>query len=192
LATFGTWLTEQVHRTDEVGQLARAWRDAEGNRPKVHSPSGIQKWLEATTDYKLTRPWLDVTLAEYRDGRAPLSAAQDTPLPGWLLRIEAKLDTVMTALGLTLPEEPAMTAAEETRLATAMEQTRAEVPAFMDPLATREQAHAAIEEHAATQDALNAAQKALLAQPVHMLGMQPDSWASMAAMTDWSEAAGDE
>lgn len=47
MATFSQWLAKQEDAPQDspVGWLARAWKSQEGNRPRVSSPSGIEKHM---------------------------------------------------------------------------------------------------------------------------------------------------
>lgn len=46
MATFHTWLEEQRDRSDTVGEVAQWWAGDAADRPRVSSPSGIQKYLD--------------------------------------------------------------------------------------------------------------------------------------------------
>jgi hypothetical protein len=187
MATFQQWLTAQVAREDWPGTIARIWRDAEGNRPKLHSPSGIHRWLQDSSGQwsdQVEHGW-DVTLAEYRqlkDGPA-LSVVGDAAEPGPVVRtiaialaqMQLQLDAICQHFGIAY-EQPAPE----------------HEPAFTDPLATPEQAEAAIADYAAQQAAGRAAQGILGMVPAEV---QPDTgqhgWEHLVALTDWTEATGD-
>lgn len=47
MATYGAWLDAQAGRGDEVGQVAKAWRDAQGRRPRASAYATIARWFEA-------------------------------------------------------------------------------------------------------------------------------------------------
>jgi hypothetical protein len=115
VATFGTWLSDQSRRDDPVGHVAAVWVAAEGNRPRVHSPTGILNWLVSDPERAVYEPNLRQAVDEYhahREGR-PLQAVPDISTQGQqdkleyiqieLASIRRLIMTVMAALGIEAP-----------------------------------------------------------------------------------------
>src|SRR4030095_15634625 len=61
MATFTSLLADQEGRPeqDPVGWLARQWKAAEGNRPRVSSPTGVKRHLTTLAPDTGTEPWLE-------------------------------------------------------------------------------------------------------------------------------------
>lgn len=135
MATFSSWLSGQISREDQVGWVARYWRDLDG-KPRLSSPVSIEGHLRQRGLFEsqdgLADAWTAVT-GEYRQGRLVAAAADagvtteqlaasierhpsgQEPLPGMdgladvkpapvtLEILDAKLDAICVALGITIP-----------------------------------------------------------------------------------------
>jgi len=111
MATFGGWLDDQaapdLARTDTVGQLARAWLAAKGERPRVFAPESVSAWVLAhlpEAHHAAIRP----AVAEWRAGRAgtvaPMADSPSPPSdpqqqPGQAAVEPASLPAIMASLG---------------------------------------------------------------------------------------------
>lgn len=102
MATFQSWLMNQVDRTDPVGELARSWSDDKkiGKTPKVSSPGGIASYFElrsqGTTDWADTwRPRMEATVDAYHASRSD-QAAQPPGSMDMLRRMQVQLDRIET------------------------------------------------------------------------------------------------
>lgn len=96
MTTFNSWFEAQAGRGDVVGEMARAWRDAKGERPRASGVQAVTGWLLADPDRTPTVPAAEQEPAmvaaanEYRTGAhqaagmgipgRPLAAV--APLPG--------------------------------------------------------------------------------------------------------------
>lgn len=80
MVTFAGWLKAQSDRQDEVGRLARAWRD-DSNHGTVRSPSGMRRHIEENwpeDDHEWTLAAIDQAVTEREQSAPPLAAVPDT------------------------------------------------------------------------------------------------------------------
>lgn len=104
MVTFAGWLMEQESRNDWTGVIACWWRDEAADRPRVFSPSGIQKWLDKQILHgKLGENMPDERRGEWRKAYADavrqyhdrLDAGGSPKEDARLVRIEEKLDRIL-------------------------------------------------------------------------------------------------
>jgi hypothetical protein len=100
VATFSSWLTRQSNRDDDVGALARKWAAAaaSGDRPKVHTPSGIGRWLQNLPEQGDTPKfagWISQATQEYNLSRIGDDPGQGDPaLRGVITRTDERLAAI--------------------------------------------------------------------------------------------------
>lgn len=110
MATFAQWLAEQEGRPEDdlTGQLARLWKAAEGDRPRVSSPTGMQRWLLAT-QVEGGDEMIKTAVAEYHAKRGDLRVigADESRITVMLEDIVRRLDWIEHVLRLAfdLPED---------------------------------------------------------------------------------------
>lgn len=77
MATFSSWLSDQIKREDQVGWVARYWKDL-SDKPRLSSPVSIEGHLRQRGLFEsqdgLADAWTVVT-GEYRQGRLVAAAA---------------------------------------------------------------------------------------------------------------------
>lgn len=106
MATFGQWLARDdvLTRQDGIGYLARMWQDAEGKRPKVYSPSGIQRFLEKDPTWSdALKAEMAKATAEYHASRGDLMVVRDGDGTMIGARMDA-LERILTGHGQMLGE----------------------------------------------------------------------------------------
>lgn len=103
MTTFGAWLTEQSDREDETGEIAKIFVEGgkAGQRGKINSPSGVQKWFDAMDEAEPDSPPRYGPMCaragrEYRERRGDLRVAAQDPAGAAVL--EAKLDEILARL----------------------------------------------------------------------------------------------
>lgn len=119
-----------------AGDLARLWKKAEGNRPRVSSPSGIQTWLLNHPDVEpeAADRMMRATVDLYHSQRGDLRVVPD---PEAQASTDARLDGLAGQLGRMAGD------LQMIKLALGIGE---QVPAYADPLATPEAALASAEE----------------------------------------------
>ena len=110
MVTFAGWLAEQESRDDWTGVIACWWRDEAAVRPRVFSPSGVQRYLdneilhgklgEKIPDQDRRGEWRAAFAAAVKEyhNRQDAHTTQGDDLR--LCRIEEKLDKLLELLGL--------------------------------------------------------------------------------------------
>ena len=133
MGTFQTWLHDQEGRDDQTGELARWWAGEAAVRPRVSTPSGIQKWLDKQlregslkdieqAEKGRMRESFARIVHEYHDRDKPGQAGPrpDDPPPAWISEFREQLrmlrhgqNRIMAALGLDTPLATALVRAEQ-------------------------------------------------------------------------------
>ena len=95
VATYGAWLDAQAGRGDEVGQVARAWRDAQGRRPRASAYATIARWFAADGGDLVPgmaperiEAVLTASLAQYHTGNHQAGPAVPSPPLGEDLQVK--------------------------------------------------------------------------------------------------------
>jgi hypothetical protein len=110
MATFAAWLGQQTERDDWTGHIARWWEEQADVRPRVFSPSGVQKYLddsilkgsgqfESMPDDRKGE-WRKQYALAVKDYHNRVDAGTTPKEDVRLARIEAKLDQMLELLGL--------------------------------------------------------------------------------------------
>lgn len=108
MTTFAGWLQDQNERRDEVGQLARLWKEISPGR--IHGLAGVTRHLQDYAEQHVLS-WIpeaiDVTTAEFRAWKAnPEASSVHAPaVASQLDRIEHMVRSVIDALGIPLVYE---------------------------------------------------------------------------------------
>jgi hypothetical protein len=82
MATFGAWLSQQEHRGDGVGEMARYWSGLKGER-RIRALPSIENELKQRGDLAAGSPvatWWVQTLAEYRAGKNQPTTISGSPV----------------------------------------------------------------------------------------------------------------
>jgi hypothetical protein len=132
MTTYTQWLSEHEEDTDGTGEIARWWRDSAATRPRVHTPSGVQKFHDAqiragalpgtgtdnpdhmTVRGKLREQFADTVRAyQHRDDAPGADPAVTTAIIDRLASIHATIELIrrrqeriMAVMGLEAGGEP--------------------------------------------------------------------------------------
>lgn len=134
MSTFSQWLSAQAKRADDqdpVRKLALIWDNTSEGRPRVHSPTGVERWISRLAEaHEVPQhslyvtelagapwpDWLKQAVYEYQHrGDSDITRISTPAAEDRLVRIEHRLDQILAALGLAggvAPEDRA-TAEEE-------------------------------------------------------------------------------
>jgi hypothetical protein len=99
LSTFGSWLSAQSNRQDQIGHFAAYWR--EHGVPRMHSPASIDRHLDRNGDYgrqEGLQHAYTAALVEYRGSRGLTLAPEPAALAEQRQRFEDETRMRLSAI----------------------------------------------------------------------------------------------